>query len=112
MDGGSTAINARWIIQVTLRLLRAFDILLHLMGHDLRCILTPNAMEFDRLVQAVSPTADPVYARDLEDASVAVRARALAAILGVTILCKGRQDLITSGGDVIVLTSPVGSPRR
>jgi len=67
------------------------------------CILTPNKAEFDRLAQAVA-----VEAGDDE-----ARLRALSASLDkVTILLKGRDDLVSDGGDVVLRVQAPGSPRR
>merc|ERR1719500_2645984 len=72
-----------------------------------RAVLTPNAMEFSRLVKAVlrreaAPSGEP------EPALVAE----LAAALGhVTILHKGLRDIISDGRDTVVCGA-AGSPRR
>jgi len=74
-----------------------------------RCILTPNKAEFERLVQVVihQPDADP----ELKDVNHAVQLGALCRTLGVTILLKGRYDLI-SDGEFTVQVEEEGSPRR
>lgn len=72
-----------------------------------KAVLTPNAMEFSRLVKAVlhrdvAPTGDP------DPELVAELAKALG---HVTILHKGQKDVITDGVDTVECSS-AGSPRR
>lgn len=101
-----------------------------------RCILTPNRVEFDRLVQSAAdqfPTSP--FLKELSSDSDIRKMRALSALLRVTIIKKGSSDMISSGSvestpllfnalvgddsdlvytrqDVFVMQSPEGSPRR
>eukprot|EP01039_Chlorochromonas_danica_P001161 gene1161-1268_t len=88
----------------------------------LNCILTPNAAEFERLVEAVlraEETSQEMRAalgerdnNNNNNNNLAGRARALSQALGgVTILCKGAHDILTDGHDVYELLE-TGSPRR
>ena len=68
------------------------------------CVLTPNPNEYRRLLQA----------RNLDEAQLGEEAcaRALAEALGgVTVVRKGREDIISDGESVLRCTEP-GSPRR
>lgn len=49
---------------------------------------------------------------DLHSDSVFARVRAVSQALGVTIVLKGTEDILTSGGDVYVIEQMRGSPRR
>ncbi|KAG8192921.1 hypothetical protein JTE90_025629 [Oedothorax gibbosus] len=70
-----------------------------------RAILTPNKVEFSRLYSSV--TGDEITA----DPST-VTVKYLAKKLGfVTIVAKGRQDIISDGNTVVVCDEP-GSPKR
>lgn len=87
-----------------------------------RCMITPNKMEFDRLVNAVSeslrkdeaahsPTVQAILKElSVEDEVVKTRALSLA-LGGLTVYRKGEVDLITSGGDIYAINEK-GSPRR
>lgn len=94
------------------------------------CVLTPNMVEFDRLVaQALVklglPGADPrslcagrsaehvaLLRQELQSGELAERLRALCNALDhVTILVKGERDLVSRGGLVMEVTER-GSPRR
>eukprot|EP01031_Cornospumella_fuschlensis_P034225 gene34225-41428_t len=80
------------------------------------CFLTPNAVEFDRLVDAVlhlpQHTADSPLRAELMSPDLYVRIRALSIALGhVGILRKGAEDVVTLGGDVFVLRV-AGQKRR
>lgn len=59
-----------------------------------KAVLTPNAMEFSRLVHSVLKRADVPPAVDPDPALVAEVARALG---GVTVVHKGSSDVISNG---------------
>jgi NAD(P)H-hydrate repair Nnr-like enzyme with NAD(P)H-hydrate dehydratase domain len=100
--------------------------------------LTPNKVEFDRLVQALvneldgtkknnareedetlecnNPSIDPFsesLRAELLSKDPVVSARAVSLALGgVPVLAKGEKDIFTAGGDVFEMNQPLGSPRR
>lgn len=98
-------------LQVSLRI--AYFILLLI----IRCILTPNKVEFERLIGAVLGSKDilslaPSILSALRGDDLENQVRALSIALGgVTILRKGEFDVISSGDDVVVIREK-GSPRR
>ena len=71
-------------------------------------VLTPNAAEFARLYEAVSGRAlDPSMASDAQEVDN------LSQMLGhVTILCKGKRDVISNGHQTVVCRETLGSARR
>lgn len=101
-----------------------------------RCILTPNKVEFDRLLNAIKElynreVPDKIVAflkknyeiedfegyrlnllNEIDSESIHKRIRAASIALGgITILLKGKSDIISSGQDVIEIIAR-GSPRR
>ena len=83
---------------------------LHIQGYS-RCILTPNAVEFSRLVAALPHDLKlHVEALDLPQQVLAVSQH----LGGVTILRKGLTDIIAGGssGEVVWEVIEGGSPRR
>ena len=83
-----------------------------------RCILTPNAIEFERLVEYVLKNSH-IY-NDKEETfqilkskgtSDVMRLNVLSNLLNLTIIRKGPTDYISSGSDVFALGDNVGSPR-
>lgn len=93
-----------------------------------RSIITPNKVEFDRLIDSMknhfehSLTKESLeedhrqfyvnILKELASDSLMVQTRALSISMGgVTILRKGEQDILSSGSDVFVLNEN-GSPRR
>lgn len=84
-----------------------------------RCILTPNAMEFTRLVGYYVTNASQKYIEkhallfnELQSTNILQQVRAMSILLGgVTILRKGEADVVSNGDDVYVLEDK-GSPRR
>ncbi len=97
----------------------------------IRCIITPNKVEFDRLVEALIleyrdeehrksftklALSEDIFSQNLLNELASPdpmkQTRALSIALGgVTVLRKGANDLITAGGDVWQLNE-IGSPRR
>lgn len=83
-----------------------------------RCILTPNRVEFERLVQHVMADlreSDPASAilTDLSSADEERRLRAFSRSLNnVTVILKGPADLISDGHDEVLRVEEEGSPRR
>jgi ATP-dependent NAD(P)H-hydrate dehydratase len=93
-----------------------------------RCVITPNAMEFSRLVDVVQADISQnilhdctdgvkrsfyeLLLQDLSSPDVAVNTRAVSIALGgVTVLRKAEHDVISSGSDVFILKES-GSARR
>lgn len=74
-------------------------------GYD-KCLITPNKMEFDRLLRASQLTIS-------EEASAAVKVAALAEFLnGPTVLLKGAHDLVCQDGHTVYELEEQGSLRR
>jgi ATP-dependent NAD(P)H-hydrate dehydratase len=77
--------------------------------------LVPNAPEFARLRAAVCPEAPPPPPGEGDDASLARRAREVSevarALGGVTVVSKGRVDVISDGASTIAVDE-ASSPRR
>jgi ATP-dependent NAD(P)H-hydrate dehydratase len=82
-----------------------------------RCVLTPNHAEFGRLITAlqsrIGDSLDAEYlARELASGVIWRQVRAASQALGgVTVVCKGAEDVISAGDDVYILNEQ-GSPRR
>ena len=77
--------------------------------------LVPNAPEFARLRAAVCPEAPPPLPGEGDDASLARRSREVSevarALGGVTVVSKGRVDVISDGASTIAVDE-ASSPRR
>jgi hydroxyethylthiazole kinase-like uncharacterized protein yjeF len=99
---------------------------LNIIRNCTRCILTPNKVEFDRLVQAaLAELADGVSGEYHESDEVKILVDHLASdddhrkiyalsksLGGVTVLRKGREDLICGGTEDVYVVTAEGSPRR
>jgi len=99
---------------------------LNIIRNCTRCILTPNKVEFDRLVQAaLAELADGVSGEYHESDEVKILVDHLASdddhrkiyalsksLGGVTVLRKGREDLICGGTEDVYVVAAQGSPRR
>lgn len=94
------------------------DSRLHLIRGYARCILTPNKVEFDRLCQAALNFLPPEHEGqrgDLQpEKETHVRLKALCKSLeGVTVLVKGKRDVVSDGKfEAVLEIDEVGSPRR
>lgn len=95
-----------------------------------RCVLTPNSREFDRLVNAALAQLDAklAHAIHIDDLTLITKRRslinrlkspvenirldALAAALRVTIILKGRFDKVSVGSGVVFVVQEEGAPRR
>ncbi|XP_065884604.1 ATP-dependent (S)-NAD(P)H-hydrate dehydratase-like isoform X2 [Dysidea avara] len=74
-------------------------------------ILTPNAVEFKRLVEAANKL-EPVEETISEQLTLPQQTERLASKLGhITVVCKGNVDIISNGRKVVECTTE-GSPRR
>lgn len=101
-----------WMISNNLSLINGYK----------RCVLTPNRVEFDRLIHSVImqfPSSSPPLLEDLNSDDDIRKIRAVASILRVTIVKKGASDMICSGSGsspnvqaVFLVKKPLGSPRR
>ena len=69
-----------------------------------RCVLTPNAVEFDRLLAAAGVAAGG-------DDAAAVHALSVA-LGGVTVVKKGAVDVVSAGAGAVFLVAEPGSMRR
>ena len=84
-----------------------------------RCILTPNAIEFEALIDYVvnkshfyNNNEDTFNILKSKDTSDVIRLKVVSSLLNLTIIRKGPTDYISSGNDVFALADNVGSPRR
>ena len=94
-----------WLVAQNLSLIKGYK----------NCVLTPNAVEFDRLVEsAISQellSTDSIL-RNLKSPAIESRLQALCLSLGgLTVIRKGEQDMICAGGNVYVINA-TGSLRR
>ena len=81
-----------------------------------KCILTPNAAEFDRLLasaisDSISKNIDNSVVSDLKSEIIERKVLGLSQYLGVTIIRKGEHDIISNGKDAFIIEEQ-GSPRR
>jgi ATP-dependent NAD(P)H-hydrate dehydratase len=86
-----------------------------------KCILTPNAAEFERLLSSVinevnnisnnNTYNDPNITADLKSDIIERKVLGLSEYLGVTIIRKGEYDII-SNGKIAYIIDEQGSPRR
>ena len=84
-----------------------------------KCILTPNAAEFERLLTSVineindnnTNNNDPNNIADLKSDIIERKILGLSQYLGVTIIRKGEYDII-SNGKIAYIIEEQGSPRR
>lgn len=78
-----------------------------------RCILTPNAVEFDRLLSAVGVSSAQTGPGSPSTHGDAMAVHALSIALGgVTVVKKGAVDVISAGSGVVLLVTEPGSMRR
>jgi ATP-dependent NAD(P)H-hydrate dehydratase len=79
-----------------------------------KCILTPNAAEFERLLASVisdiSDT-DSKILSDLQSEDLERKVLGVSKYLGVTVIRKGEYDIISNGKDAFIIEEQ-GSPRR
>lgn len=71
------------------------------------CVLTPNPVEFSRLVKAVFKSEDQISSDSKEMLNTLCKKMG-----NVTIIRKGEQDLISNGNDVVLSCNMEGSFRR